>query len=346
EEAAHYERRAETRGLLIGGLVGYFIGRRRGRIKTEKRLLPVQEKLEKQVKTLHETIADKEFQIRQLAARRHVQAKRQATQERPKPAERPPVPQPEVVPVAKTADTPSTVVEAKSRPMPETPRYVEQVPAGPMVQVAAEVAATTAAMTAAATEQIHRKQAAERLPATPPPNEAVARDAAADRVKHMSRRQLLAASEQVVISGERLSEVYESKRISEAGLRNVMMEHARGGDAEKLLKQEILNKEMSYERDPQLRKRLTSGVSAASHGLAGAGAAAGAATANLAHKAVPKVAATAERTKDIGKKVVQQAVNTGKKLDDPGKPLQQVIVRTWATVTILLAIIAIILLFR
>ena len=30
---------------LFGGIIGYLIGRRRGRIKTEKRLMPVQKKL-------------------------------------------------------------------------------------------------------------------------------------------------------------------------------------------------------------------------------------------------------------------------------------------------------------
>lgn len=58
---------SQARGLLVGGILGYLIGRRRGRIKTEKRLIPVQKKLEKQVKDLHESIAVKEQQIRTLA---------------------------------------------------------------------------------------------------------------------------------------------------------------------------------------------------------------------------------------------------------------------------------------
>lgn len=57
----------ETRNpsdLLVGGIVGYLIGRRRGRIRTEKRLLPIQEKLEKQVKTMEANIIAKESAIR------------------------------------------------------------------------------------------------------------------------------------------------------------------------------------------------------------------------------------------------------------------------------------------
>lgn len=63
------DRRHRARDLLVGGIVGYMIGRRRGRIRTEKKLLPVQEKLEKEVKQLHQSIADKELQIRTLAAK-------------------------------------------------------------------------------------------------------------------------------------------------------------------------------------------------------------------------------------------------------------------------------------
>lgn len=54
--------------MLLGGIVGYLIGRRRGRIKTEARLLPIQEKLEKDVKSLHDAVAERETKIRQLAA--------------------------------------------------------------------------------------------------------------------------------------------------------------------------------------------------------------------------------------------------------------------------------------
>ncbi len=52
--------------LLIGGVVGYLVGRRRGRIKTERRLLPVQEKLQEEVAGLRRTVVRKDAQLRQL----------------------------------------------------------------------------------------------------------------------------------------------------------------------------------------------------------------------------------------------------------------------------------------
>lgn len=62
--------RHRGRDILLGGVVGYLIGRRRGRIKTEQRLLPVQKKLEKQVKGLHEQIAAQELRVRAAVARK------------------------------------------------------------------------------------------------------------------------------------------------------------------------------------------------------------------------------------------------------------------------------------
>ncbi|HSX46633.1 MAG TPA: hypothetical protein VLF87_01430 [Patescibacteria group bacterium] len=68
--SAYAERRAARRGLLVGGILGYLVGRRRGRIKTEKRLLPIQHKLERQVLTLQDQIAEREERLRLLAAER------------------------------------------------------------------------------------------------------------------------------------------------------------------------------------------------------------------------------------------------------------------------------------
>ncbi len=70
------DRRGELSAALLGGIVGYLIGRRRGRIKTERRLLPIQQKLERQVEQLHQDIVNKEQTIRQAAVER-IRAERQ-----------------------------------------------------------------------------------------------------------------------------------------------------------------------------------------------------------------------------------------------------------------------------
>ncbi len=59
-------RTRNARYLLVGGIVGYLVGRRRGRIKTEKKLLPIQHKLEKEVSSLHGKIAWHEASVRAM----------------------------------------------------------------------------------------------------------------------------------------------------------------------------------------------------------------------------------------------------------------------------------------
>ena len=70
DDVQRIERSAAGRGLLVGGILGYLIGRRRGRIKTEKRLKTVQDRLEKQVAAIQQKIEEKEVAIRQLARER------------------------------------------------------------------------------------------------------------------------------------------------------------------------------------------------------------------------------------------------------------------------------------
>lgn len=64
----------DASGLLVGGIVGYLVGRRRGRIRTEKRLLPIQAKLEKQVKSMEDNIIAKEAAIRAAVKQNQEQA--------------------------------------------------------------------------------------------------------------------------------------------------------------------------------------------------------------------------------------------------------------------------------
>jgi len=214
-EAQYYARQAENRGLLVGGIVGYLIGRRRGRIKTEKRLLPIQKKLEKAVTGLHDTIADRERQIRTLATQKARATRIAGSALRPVRSE--------------TAVPMSRPVEAI---VPAPTERAQRFEAVPLPVPTAET-----------------DPARSRPPEGSPDQ----------RVERLRPAELLKAAETVLIEGASLRQIYDTHRITEKGLRHIMTEYLRGGDVKKALDEELTIKELSYERDPQLRDKLPIG---------------------------------------------------------------------------------------
>ncbi len=209
------KNRQETRdnslgAAVVGGIVGYLIGRRRGRIKTERRLKPVQAKLEKQVKNIHSELLDKEARLRQVA-------KRQAHLEG------------------------LVLAERLRRAKPETTvRHPERV-------IAPEA------------RHLHKKQSHERIGKVLIGAEAAARPSSTEQLKiersvaTMTRADLLAASQKIIIDGSSLRAIYENNLLGEKGLRRLVAEHLRGGDIRRSLRREMVERQIDFERDPAMR---------------------------------------------------------------------------------------------
>ena len=77
-------------------------------------------------------------------------------------------------------------------------------------------------------------------------------------VETVSRQELLEASSQIMVDGTSLRQIYENHLIGEKGLRRLVIEHLRGGDIKEALRQEVVEREIDFERDPDLRDMAVS----------------------------------------------------------------------------------------
>jgi hypothetical protein len=72
-------------------------------------------------------------------------------------------------------------------------------------------------------------------------------------VETLNRNDLLLLSEKIVIDGSSLRQIYETHLIGERGLRRLVAEYLQGGDVKKILRKEIVDHEIDFERDPAVR---------------------------------------------------------------------------------------------
>jgi hypothetical protein len=79
------------------------------------------------------------------------------------------------------------------------------------------------------------------------------------RLDTMSRPELLSLSEQIIIEGTSLRDIYETHLIGEHALRRLLSEYFQGGDIHRALQREIVEHEIDFERDPALRDTAVPG---------------------------------------------------------------------------------------
>ncbi len=234
---------------LLGGVVGYLIGRRRGRIRAEKKLLPVQKKLEKQVEDMQWQLQIKEKQIRKVAAEkvRHdgplvIEAIKSKVVEKP-------------------ALKPEESLATVRRRAPEAHQLHGSQPRhehiGQVLVAASETNTTKAPKGSPETGQAEKQVEARKL----------SEQLQGRRVDTLNRAELLNLSDKIIVEGSSLRQIYETHLIGERGLRRLVNEHLRGGDIKKALQAEIVEREIDFERDPAMRDMAQAG----SGGADGAG---------------------------------------------------------------------------
>lgn len=226
-EISAAERAHQRAGdVLIGGILGYLLGRRRGRIKTERRLEPVKEKLEQEVIALREKIQDKEREVRELA--RSAAEEKKSVKQRQELIERL---QPKKIDKAVKAEADNTSLEEAMPLQAAESNHAETLHKRP--ETIGRMAVTVDTPTP------------ETLKETP--REALQ----ARRVEHMAATELLAVAERIVVEGASVREMYEAGRLDPEGLRHVVAEYLRGGNVEKMVAREALGEERQHERQPE-----------------------------------------------------------------------------------------------
>lgn len=239
------ERRAIAQGLLVGGIVGYLIGRRRGRIKTEKRLMPIQKKLERQVTDLHAAVAEKEQTVRKLAAEKVWALKTEEQRQRFTESLRPTVVQP--------ASAERSTASQKSLPRAERLGRV-------LVESPAVILGSAAAIGVERSREARKPLMVNT------------------KVEAYNTEELKQAAEKIRIDNTTLKELYDGGRLDEKAVRRVLTEFVEGRSVRAAVSRELLQKELRFERDPGMRDapavQSAGGVSGAEAALPAASAAA------------------------------------------------------------------------
>lgn len=293
ETAVGYDKSDVVGAALIGGLVGYLVGRRRGRIKTEKRLIPVQKKLEKQVKGLQEDIKKKESVIREKATesareRRQLAANVRGPAEKARERELLRAVAAGNLAAGQKAGRPQERfrIDRTGQPAALQP---EQQHIGQMLITAAEALPPAAAELAESARTYVAGAAQQEAPrgrreqpvstsaewASKPAEKARAEQAPLlpidKHVETLSQKDLLELSSKIIVDGTTLKQAYESHQVGERALRRMVSEHLRGGDVREALKHEVVEHEIDFERDPQLRDQGQPEPKRAAQGGGGSG---------------------------------------------------------------------------
>jgi len=207
------EKNNPVGNILLGGFLGYLVGRRHGRIKAQEKMMPIQKSLEKKLKEVQAEVVVKTTEVRKATAE-HIATKGELEQAR-------------II----------QKVEAKIQNRAE-----QQAAARPAAEVAAErSAATPAERVVAAPERTaapSRPEAArpqlprlERLGSViVPAPEAVpaTRTSPEKAVAVMPERELLQVASKIEVGGVTAKVLYEQGRLEKQDLQLVVQEYVRG----------------------------------------------------------------------------------------------------------------------
>ncbi len=218
------DRRRVAGKMLVAGAVGYMIGRRGGRKRTEAKLEPEIKKRDETIVDLKKDIEQKEVSIRQTARQRErseilAAAALRDTQE-------------------KTPDLAKSKEQIANRLETEDPGMEKESPS-----VIRQLA-----------DPVEKSERIETV-STPTPNnqQPVSNEAQPVRVEQITTPHLLHMAEKIKVLDTTVKQLYETNQINRAGLEELVKEHLAGRDISPVLDRRLLGKEAINERAHEYR---------------------------------------------------------------------------------------------
>jgi hypothetical protein len=291
-DSLHNERVAQNRGLLVGGIAGYFVGRRRGRrqgqVKAEKQARPIQRKLEQNIQDLQQTVASKQRHLesvvhRNVAALSESQGRKRLIEQLLRPAASSAT-KPESVKVGQRSDGLRVVQSSEvTAAAGMAPTETAAQPVGERYSRSADVEPTRRSATTelliddryqhefGPAGNVGRLLVEAPLIAAGLPLAAVEAVRSLSPVRSNEREQasvvpfnkkaeafshaeLMETATKIKVEGTSLKEMVDLGRLDEPALRRVVGEFLEGGDVSAAVSREVKQKELKFERDPRMRQ--------------------------------------------------------------------------------------------
>ncbi|CAN5711139.1 hypothetical protein BH23PAT2_BH23PAT2_05220 [soil metagenome] len=210
--------------LLLGGFVGYLIGRRRGRIKTEQELASVERSLTKQIKQLELTVTSYEKKTRKQVAEIITTAKDEA----------------------ECGSVASVLREAGKSFRESNPKRAD-VPESYLAH-SSEQQTTTGNVTPSIIKSPETKSRSfETQPGRPDVMSRVR-----ENIGSATKADVLEVADIIMYRGQTLRTLHEQADVSEPVMRQIVAEHLRGGRIEVLVARSLAESARTKEQSPEV----------------------------------------------------------------------------------------------
>lgn len=220
------ERSKKTGSFLLGGIIGYMIGRRGGRKRAEKRLNPEIKELGNTLEATKKRLAARETELKQSVAEQ----------------------------LSKQANRPNTA--EKVSPTPELTRNTKQVENLPPTPLSSVLEKTNIQEAKATPTAELPPLPLQKSPEKPTVEKAVpsrAEQPLQRKVEQLSTPQLLQTAEALFISGSSVRTLYETNQIDRRGLVAIVEEALKGGNIANAFEKVQLGRERQVERAREFR---------------------------------------------------------------------------------------------